>query len=222
MSEEEPMDADEPVNADEDAENGAAEDDNNEAGETESQANNNNNNEEENNEETASGQVSPDFPVDTRTPLQRAMQAIPPNKDEPFDVPWKDILAFYEVFGKTLEGEELEKFTKRFNPEKKENLNTDKALPAFTEFIGKDDFILMLQTESQILDPLHNGYVHHEEDFRMMMKELGEEIPDDLINDFIREALGKGDDEFDINVYIQFMCQETKFVEEVKKSKVGR
>lgn len=221
MSEEEPMDADEPVNADEDAENNADENDNNEGGE----ANNGENNDENagnNEEENKNENPAQPPPIDRGTPLQRALKAIPPNKDEPADVPWEDILAFYEVFGKTLEGEELEKFTKRFNPEKKTNLIQDKALPALTEFIGKDDFILMLQSESKILDPIHGGYVHHAEDFRMMMKELGEDIGDDLINDFIREALGKGDDEFDINVYIQFICQETKFVEEIKKSKVGR
>ncbi|OHT09576.1 hypothetical protein TRFO_21548 [Tritrichomonas foetus] len=160
--------------------------------------------------------------IDTRTPMQKALQAIPRTKEDNRDLFWSDILAFYQVFGKNLEGEELQAFQKKYNPENKISLPQDRALPALTEFIGKDDFILMLQSESKVLDPKHEGTVHHAEDFRMMLKELGDDIGDDLVNDFIREALGRNDDEFDINVYLQFMCQETHYTEEIKKSKVGR
>lgn len=228
MSDEEPMNADEPVEAD------AVEEDNANGDEPAAENNENANGDDEaggdkaetdNNEDAESGRSNPfvyQKPIDTRTPVQRVLAAIPRNKDDQRDIAWEDVLLFYQIFGKTIEGEELEHFQKKYNPDKKETILQDKALPALAEFIGKDEFILMLQSESKILDQNHGGYVHHAEDFRMMLKELGEDIGDDLVNDFIREALGKGDDEFDINVYLQFMCQETHWTEEIKKSKVGR
>lgn len=163
--------------------------------------------------------VDPTKPIDNRTPIQKTLQAIPRTKEDNRDIFWDDILLFYQVLGKTIEGDELAAFQKKFNPENKQTLLQDKAFLALTEFIGKDEFILMLQCESKVLDQKNGGTVHHAEDFRQMLKELGEEIEEDLVNDFIREALGKGDDEFDINVYLQFICQETHFTEEVKKVK---
>ena len=160
--------------------------------------------------------------IDTRTPMQKALDAIPRSKEDTRDLFWTDVLAFYQVLGKDLDGEELQNFQKKYNPENKESIPQSLALPALTEFIGKDEFIIMLQVESKVLDPKHEGTVHHAEDFRMMLRQLGDDIGEDLCNDFIREALGRGDDEFDINVYLQFMCQETHYTEEVKKSKVGR
>jgi len=137
---------------------------------------------------------------------ERTMDAIIKSEDLR-DVAWEDILNFLAVFGKVLEGDEELTFKKRFNPEGKDYIPVDKALAAWTEFIGKDEFILMLQSEAKILDPKKQSTQHHAEDFRWMLKQLGEPIPEDDINDFIREALGRADDTFNINVFLQYMCQ---------------
>jgi hypothetical protein len=40
-----------------------------------------------------------------------------------------------------------------------------------------------------------------------VLKKLGDEIPDNYGNHFIREAMGRSDDLFDLNVYIENMCR---------------
>ena len=159
--------------------------------------------------------------IDTRSIARKAMDAILKSSDMR-DVAWEDITNFLTVFGIILEGDEEVAFRKKYNPQNKDYIPVDKALLAWTEFISKDDFILMLQSEAKILNRENGSPVHHAEDFRWMLQQVGEEIPDDLINDFIREATGKSDDLFDLNVYLQNICQNTKVIEEPKKGVKGK
>jgi hypothetical protein len=62
------------------------------------------------------------------------------------------------------------------------------------ESINKDEIILALETESKMLDPKTQSYVHHAEDFRWMLKVVGDEIPDNHRNHCIQGALGRADE----------------------------
>jgi Ca2+-binding EF-hand superfamily protein len=141
--------------------------------------------------------------------------------EEPLGFRYDYVLLFMQQFGRTLEGDEEAAFKRRYNPENKETIPVERALTALLEFVQKDEIILMLETESKILDPKGQGSVHHAEDFRWMLKALGEEIPDNYINHFIREAMGRSDDLFDLNVYIENMCR-TVLPEDPSKKKGKR
>lgn len=156
------------------------------------------------------------------TMYKKAMKAIQ-NTMETRDFPYEDIIGFFACFGKTFETPEEEAaFKKRYNPENKEYINPERALTALHEFIQKDEFVLMLQSEAKILDPKTKGFVHHADDFRWMLSQLGEDLSEDDMNDFIREALGRSEDLFDINVFIQHMCKSNTQVQDDSKNKKGK
>jgi Ca2+-binding EF-hand superfamily protein len=141
--------------------------------------------------------------------------------EDPLGFRFEYLSLFMQQFGKTMEGDEEAAFKRRHNPEGKETVPLERALGALLEFVQKDEIILMLETESKILDPKGQGSVHHAEDFRWMLKALGEEIPDNYVNHFIREAMGRSDDLFDLNVYIENMCR-TVLPEDPTKKKGKR
>jgi hypothetical protein len=141
--------------------------------------------------------------------------------EDPLGFRFDYIILFMQLFGKQLEGEEEVAFKRRYNPENKENLPVEKALQAMLDFIHKDEIILSLETESKILDPKTQGSIHHAEDFRWMLKTVGDEIPELYIAHFIKEAMGRSDDLFDLNVYIEYMCR-TELPDDPNKKKGGK
>jgi hypothetical protein len=161
-----------------------------------------------------------DLGLDDSTTTKKIMDHILLAED-PLGFRFDYVILFLGVFGKQLEGEEEVAFKKKYNPENKENIPVEKALQAMLDFIHKDEIILSLETESKILDPKTEGAVHHCEDFRWMLKMVGDEIPDLYIAHFLREAMGRSDDLFDLNVYIEYICQ-TILPEDPNKKKGKR
>jgi hypothetical protein len=147
-----------------------------------------------------------DSALDTTTNTKKLIDHIL-SAEDPLGFRYDYVLLFMQIFGKTLEGDEEVAFKRRFNPDNKESIPVERALAAVLEFIKKDELILALETESKILDPKTQSSVHHAEDFRWMLRIVGDEIPDNYINHFIKEALGRSDDLFDLNVYIENMCR---------------
>jgi hypothetical protein len=141
--------------------------------------------------------------------------------EDPLGFRYDYILLFFQIFGKVFEGDEEVAFKRKYNPENKESVPVERALTALLEFVKKDEIILALETESKILDPKTQSTLHHAEDFRWMLRILGDEIPDNYINHFIREAMGRSDDLFDLNVYIENMCR-TVLPEDPNKKKPGK
>lgn len=142
-------------------------------------------------------------------PLQRVIEGvIRINKNPERDYPWDDVLAFYTVFGRPFENEEAEEqFRKRFNPENSPNIPSDKAVAAMFDLVKNPEFCLNLQVESKVLDRTGRGcMVHRAADFRYMLTQLGEDIGEQEYDDFIREALGRGDDTFDIREFLCVIC----------------
>jgi hypothetical protein len=54
-----------------------------------------------------------------------------------------------------------------------------------------------------------------------MLKAMGDEIPDNYIAHFLKEAMGRSDDLFDLNCYIEWICQ-TELPEDPNKKKGKR
>jgi hypothetical protein len=159
-------------------------------------------------------------PLDTTTSTKKLIDQILAAED-PLGIRYDSILLFMQIFGKVFEGDEEVVFKRRYNPENKESIPVERALAAMLEFIKKDEIVLALETESKILDPKTQSSVQHAEDFRWMLKIMGDEIPDNYINHFIKEALGRGDDLFDLNVYIENICH-TVLPENPNKKQGGK
>jgi hypothetical protein len=140
--------------------------------------------------------------------------------EDPLGFRFDYVILFLQMFGKTLEGDEEVAFKRKYNPDNKESVPVEKALQAMLDFIKKDEIILGLETESKILDPKTQGSIQHAEDFRWMLRILGDEIPENYIAHFIKEAMGRSDDLFDLNVYIEVMCR-TELPEDPNKKKGG-
>jgi hypothetical protein len=141
--------------------------------------------------------------------------------EDPVGFRWDYLLLFMQHFGKTFEGDEEIAFKKRFNPEGKDSILLERAIVALLEFVRKEEVMLMLETESHILDPKTHTAFHHAEDFRWMLKAMGEVIPDNYIQHFIKEALGRSDDLFELNVDIENICR-TEIPEDPNKKKKQR
>ena len=124
------------------------------------------------------------------------------------DLPWEDIINFYSIFGNGFESEEIELvFKKKYNPDGNSAISSEKAIQALLELIRKPEFLLKLHTESKCLDRKNGGTIHHGADFKFMLQQLGEDLSENDYDDFIREALGRSDDTFDINEFISFMSK---------------
>jgi hypothetical protein len=159
-------------------------------------------------------------PLDTTTNTKKVIDHIL-SAEDPLGFRYDYILLFMQIFGKTFEGDEEAAFKRKYNPENKESVPVERALAALFDFVKKDEIILALETESKILDPKTQTSIHHAEDFRWMLRILGDEIPDNYTNHFIKEALGRSDDLFDLNVYIENICR-TELPENPNKGKGGK
>lgn len=153
------------------------------------------------------------------TPCQKAINCL--LKNPSVGISFDEIAAFFHVFGKVMDPEEEAAFKKRYFPDDKKEISRDIALQIFSDFIKPDDFILMLQTEAEVLNPKTQSSQHHIEDFRWMLKQVGEEISDLDIEEFMMEVVQtqKADDLFDLNLFIQYMCQYQPPVKQQGKKK---
>ena len=159
--------------------------------------------------------VRPDVPITKRviTTLERMV------KQSDRDVPWEDILAFYQMFDKPFDEEAEQQFRKRFNPENVPQIKWEPAKYALMEIFKAQDFVLTLQVDAKSLDVHNHQTIHHAQDFRYMLSQLGESFDESLYDDFIREALGKQDDTFDLKQYIELMCNHVEAPPENNKKK---
>lgn len=147
--------------------------------------------------------LRPEVPISKRVidTLQRMI------KQSDRDVPWDDILAFYQLFDRPFASEEAEaQFKKRYNPDNHANIKWEPAKFALSEIFKNPDFLPTLQVDVKSLDVKTHQTVHHAADFRFMLSQLGETVDESLYDDFIREALGKQDDTFDLKQYLELMC----------------
>ena len=145
----------------------------------------------------------------TGNPMKKLFDGIVKNCRSPErDFAWEDVISFYNIFSKGFGDEETETaFRKKYNPDGNPNIPSDKAVQAMLELVRKPEFCLTLQTDAKVLDKKTHGTVHHAVDFRYMIQQLGDDLSESDYDDFIREALGRGDDTFDINEFISFMCK---------------
>lgn len=150
----------------------------------------------------------PNLPMTGPPLLKRVFDClIKINRNPERDCPWDDVIAFYKVFDMPFEDEEQEAlFKKKFNPEGNANIPSDRATMAMFEIVKKEGFVKTLATDAKILDIKTHGTVHAAPDFRYMLSKLGEDLSDQDYDDFIREAMGKQDETFDLEQYINFMC----------------
>lgn len=137
---------------------------------------------------------------------------------------WDLLKSFMLVFGRELEEEAENALKKKYTPDGKPELKPEYAVRILLEFVADQNLISALETEAKILDPKARDVVHHSEDFRFMLQQVGPELPEHFIAHFLKEALGlhRSDDEFNVNSYIEFLAATEPPEDVTKKKKGGR
>ena len=116
----------------------------------------------------------------------------------------EDFQSFIDTLRINLDDEAKAELRKKLDPDEKGIIPGDKAFAQLTEFLKDQEWVGLFKTEAEVLSSTKTDSFHAE-DFRYMLHQLGEEIPDSDIDDFIREALGKGDDMFSLQEFIDRM-----------------
>ena len=135
------------------------------------------------------------------------------------EMDWDVILLYMAAFGRVLEGDQLEAFTKKWNPERKAVIKYETAIKCLLDFIKDPELLLALEAEAKVLDQKTHDVVHHAEEFRFMMQQLGVELPENYIQHLIKEALAlhRSDDEFNICSLMEFLCATQPLEDPSKK-----
>ena len=135
------------------------------------------------------------------------------------DFAWEEVIQFMAVFGKVLEGEAEIAFKNKWNPKGEVNLKPEVAVRCLLEFVKDPELLLSLETEAKVLDQKTHDVVHHAEDFRYMLRQLGEEIPEHYIMHFLKQAQGlhRSDDEFNVCCFMEYLVATEPVEEDPKK-----
>lgn len=137
-----------------------------------------------------------------------------------------EILKFMGCFGKTPEGDALAALEKKCCADKNGTVKADIADKILLEFIKDPELLLTLETEAKILDRKNEvkDVVHHAEDFRYMLTQLGEPIPERYIQHFLKEALAlhRSDDEFNVCSFMEFLVATVPIETETTKKNEKR